>query len=155
MNFSEQMIQISGFNAATAAMPWRTGRPVKAPSEQTQLQFGPEVAPEENGYLRELPCLRDCPPVGYSRSEYFLRESEGEQMSDEPLIAAYSRLFHRHRVSVDELLATPKYREAFLTEARLAMGAVPERDLLMRLLTLRKRSKLPRATDLTVTDDEA
>ena len=69
-------------------------------------------------------------------------------MDDSVLIAAYTTVLQQHRVSVDELVATPLCRELFLSEARQMMGEVPEKTLLMRLLNLRKRSKLPRARDL-------
>ena len=68
-------------------------------------------------------------------------------MEDASLIAAYTTILQQHRVSVDELVATPQFRELFLTAARQAMGEVPEKALLMRLFNLRKRSKLPRARD--------
>ena len=70
-------------------------------------------------------------------------------MIDASLIAAYLHLLQAHGVSVDELVATPQYREAFLADVRQALGHVSERDALMRLFTLRKRSKLPRVRDLT------
>ena len=69
-------------------------------------------------------------------------------MDDQALIAAYTTVLQRHSVSVDELIATPQCRELFLSEARLVMGEVPEKALLMRLFNLRKRSKLPRARDV-------
>jgi hypothetical protein len=68
-------------------------------------------------------------------------------MNDLPLIEAYRSVLQRRCVSVDELIATPAYREAFLAAARASVGDLSERDLLIRLLSLRKRSKLPRATD--------
>lgn len=64
-------------------------------------------------------------------------------MDDQTLIAAYQVVFQRHRVSVDELLATPACRELFLAVARESTENQSERDLLMRLIALRKRSKLP------------
>jgi len=68
-------------------------------------------------------------------------------MNDSLIVAAYLSVFRRHRISVDELIATPAYRELFLAAAREGLGDVSERDLLMRLFNLRKRSKLPRARD--------
>lgn len=76
-------------------------------------------------------------------------------MNDSEIVAAYTAVLLAHGASVDEVVATPEYREAFLLMAQEGLGPVCERDLLMRLLSLRKRSKLPRARDLTVPSDAA
>jgi hypothetical protein len=53
-----------------------------------------------------------------------------------------------HACSVDAILTTPELREQYLAEARSVVGALPERELLHKLVSLRKRSKLPRSREL-------
>jgi hypothetical protein len=67
---------------------------------------------------------------------------------DEVLIDVYRTMNSRLPVSVDEILETPELRHQFLDSARKALGAIPERDLLHRLVYLRKRSRLPRSRSL-------
>lgn len=77
-------------------------------------------------------------------------------MSDLAIIQAYVRTLRVIRVSADELVCTPEARELFLGFAREAAGTtILERTLLMRLLGLRKRSRLPRFADFTVADPGA
>lgn len=72
-------------------------------------------------------------------------------MSDDFIIRAFARVQGVHRISADELVCTPRDRELFLAFAREELGTdIPERDLLCRLLCLRKRSRLPRSHEVTV-----
>ena len=64
------------------------------------------------------------------------------------VISVYTRLLRCCSVSVDDILVVPALRERFLNESRLVLGDVPESDLLRCLINLRKRSKLPRASDI-------
>jgi hypothetical protein len=68
-------------------------------------------------------------------------------MNDQLLIEVYTAILQRHRVSVDELIATPHIRDEFLQQSQSLMGPIAERDLLLRLVSLRKRSRLPRLSD--------
>ncbi len=71
---------------------------------------------------------------------------EGSQlMNDEVLIDVFRRMASAHGASVDDILETPELREEYLDEARRSLGHLPERELLHRLVYLRKRSKLPRS----------
>ena len=67
---------------------------------------------------------------------------------DESIIAVYRCLMHSHHCSVDEILETPELREQYLAETRRVLGDLPERELLHKLVSLRKRSKLPRSRDV-------
>ena len=77
-------------------------------------------------------------------------------MNDLLIIQAYVRTRRIVRVSADELVCTPEARALFLSFAREGAGStISERDLLWRLLCLRKRSRLPRSGDSTVANDAA
>jgi hypothetical protein len=67
---------------------------------------------------------------------------------DAVIASVYGHLLRHRGCSVDDILETPELRSAFLAEARRVLGDVSERDLLHRLTILRKRSKLPRRSDL-------
>jgi hypothetical protein len=69
-------------------------------------------------------------------------------MNDQAVIEVFRHFAQTHTCSVDAILTTPELREEYLAEARSVLGALPERELLQKLVTLRKRSKLPRARDL-------
>jgi hypothetical protein len=68
-------------------------------------------------------------------------------VSDEAIIDVFRRLALDHGCSADDILETPELRERFLDETRRILGELPERELLHRLVYLRKRSKLPRSRD--------
>jgi hypothetical protein len=68
-------------------------------------------------------------------------------MNDEALIDAFSRMTRVHGCSADDILETPELREEFLRQTRRVLGDLPERQLLHRLIYLRKRSKLPRSRE--------
>jgi hypothetical protein len=71
-------------------------------------------------------------------------------LMDAVITAVYASLLRHHDCSVDDILETPNLCAAFLSEARSVFVDVSERDLLHRLTILRKRSKLPRRSDLNV-----
>jgi hypothetical protein len=75
-------------------------------------------------------------------------------MNDSLIIQAYERVLRTHRLSADELVCTPAARDLFLAFAReeISGDGIGERELLMRLLGLRKRSRLPRFSDPSVTE---
>jgi hypothetical protein len=66
-------------------------------------------------------------------------------MSDQHLITIFCRMVKDHGCSVDDILETPELRAVYLADARRDLGPLPERELLHRLVYLRKRSKLPRS----------
>lgn len=68
---------------------------------------------------------------------------------DAVIASVYGQLLRHHGCSVDDILETPELRTTFLAEIRRSVGDLPERDLLHRLTILRKRSKLPRRSDLS------
>jgi hypothetical protein len=68
-------------------------------------------------------------------------------VSDEAIIGVFRRMALDHGCSADDILETPELREQYLAEMRSIAGSLPERDLLHRLVYLRKRSKLPRSRD--------
>jgi hypothetical protein len=70
-------------------------------------------------------------------------------VDDQVFIDVFRDFAHAHACSVDAILITPELREQYLAKARSILGALPERELLHRLVSLRKRSKLPRSRDLT------
>lgn len=75
-------------------------------------------------------------------------------MNDLIIIEAYRRTLSKMHLSADELVCTPAAREMFLDSVRGVTGSnISERDLLWRLLCLRKRSRLPRLCDVSVTGD--
>jgi hypothetical protein len=67
---------------------------------------------------------------------------------DQVIIDVFSRLAKIHRCSVDAILESPELRAQYLAETRHILGVLPERELLHGLVSLRKRSKLPRSRDL-------
>jgi hypothetical protein len=66
-------------------------------------------------------------------------------MSDEVIIEVFCRMVRNHGCSADDILLTPELREEYLAGTRRVFGDRPERQLLHRLVYLRKRSKLPRS----------
>lgn len=68
-------------------------------------------------------------------------------MTDDAIIEVFARMASSQGCSVDDILETPGLREQYLAETRSLMGDLSERDLLHRLVYLRKRSKLPRSRD--------
>ena len=68
-------------------------------------------------------------------------------MNDSVLVEVYHSMLQGFQCSVDDVLETPELRENFLTSCRNILGEVPERDLLHRLVYLRKRSRLPCSRD--------
>lgn len=64
------------------------------------------------------------------------------------VIDVYSRMVQAQGCSVDSLLETPELREEYLAKMRQVVGNLPEQQLLHTLISLRKRSKLPRSRDL-------
>jgi len=70
-------------------------------------------------------------------------------MNDQAVIEIFRHFAHAHRCSVDAILTTPELRQEYLAEARGVLGAHSEHDLLHKLVTLRKRSKLPRSRELS------
>jgi hypothetical protein len=69
-------------------------------------------------------------------------------MNDQAIIDAFRRVAQAHNCSVDTILTTPEFREPYLAEAREILGHRPERELLHKLVSLRKCSKLPRSREL-------
>jgi len=67
---------------------------------------------------------------------------------DEVIRAVYQQMLAVHHCSVDDVLESPELRVEYLTAVRNSLGNLPEQQLLHRLTTLRKRSKLPRRGDL-------
>jgi hypothetical protein len=67
---------------------------------------------------------------------------------DEALIAAYRHLVVSHQCSAEDILEDPELRCEFLAEVRHIVGNLPERQLLHRLSSLRKRSLLPRSREI-------
>jgi hypothetical protein len=76
------------------------------------------------------------------------RGPRGNLMNDQVLIDVFRHFAQVHSCSVDAILTTPELREDSLAEVRSVVGALPERELLHKLVSLRKRSKLPRSRDL-------
>jgi hypothetical protein len=70
-------------------------------------------------------------------------------MDDQVVIDVFRDFAQANACSVDAILTTPELREAYLAKARSVLGTLPERELLHKLVSLRKRSKLPRSRDLT------
>ena len=64
---------------------------------------------------------------------------------DKIIIAVYGSMILQNGCSVDDILETPEYREEFLLVTRQHLCEVLERQLLHRLVYLRKRSRLPRS----------
>lgn len=69
-------------------------------------------------------------------------------MNDDAIIDVFRRMAVTHRCSADDILETPELRELYLVETRRVLGNLPERELLHKLVALRKRSKLPRSREL-------
>jgi hypothetical protein len=62
---------------------------------------------------------------------------------DEAIINVFNEVRMLYGCSVDVMVCTTEYRQAFLTHCREFLGDLPEQMLLRRLLCLRKRSKVP------------
>jgi hypothetical protein len=69
-------------------------------------------------------------------------------MSDTTIIDVFRKMLHAHGCSVDDILETPELRDEYLTAMRRKLGDHSERELLHRLVSLRKRSRLPRSRDI-------
>ena len=68
---------------------------------------------------------------------------------DQAIIATYSSLVLQHQSSAEDILEDPMLRGLFLAGVRQSVGeTTPERDLLHRLSSLRKQSRLPRSRDI-------
>lgn len=67
---------------------------------------------------------------------------------DDCLIRVFTTLAETRGCSVDDVLECPLLRQAFLDGVRLELGALPERQLLHRLVNLRKQKRLPRSREL-------
>jgi hypothetical protein len=68
---------------------------------------------------------------------------------DVTLVDIYKQMVRLHKCSVDDILVDPNLRQEFLSNSRSRLGSdMAEETLLRRLSNLRKRSKLPRASDL-------
>lgn len=67
---------------------------------------------------------------------------------DDAIIAAFEKLCLQHKATADAILEDPELRQPFLAEVRQVVGHLPERDILHRLTSLRKASKLTRSRDL-------
>lgn len=76
-------------------------------------------------------------------------------MQDSVVVEAYLRVSAAVGCSVDGILTNPECRERFLREARQFAAGASERDLLQRLINLRKRSRLPRVDEVTVPNQVA
>ncbi len=61
---------------------------------------------------------------------------------DEQLTSIYLNIRNKYGASVDDVLESPDLRHEFLESAWQVLPAVPERDLLHRLVYLRKKAKL-------------
>jgi hypothetical protein len=64
-------------------------------------------------------------------------------MNDSTLIEVYGRMLAEHRATVDDILIESTLRNDFVGRCQHLLGDVPEARLLRRLLTLRKRRRLP------------
>jgi hypothetical protein len=73
--------------------------------------------------------------------------NRGFTMSDQSIIEVFRHMVQTHACSVDAILTTPELRETYLAEARAVLGHLPEHELLHKLVSLRKRSKLPRSRE--------
>lgn len=67
---------------------------------------------------------------------------------DDTMIEVFRRMSQRQGCSADDILETPELRQQFLASTRIVLGDLPERDLLHRLVYLRKRGKLPRSREI-------
>lgn len=72
---------------------------------------------------------------------------------DQVIQTVYARMLTLHRCSVDDILESPELRNEYLTSVRDSLGDLPEQQLLHRLTTLRKRSKLARRDSATCNKD--
>lgn len=66
------------------------------------------------------------------------------------IVEVYSRMVQSHGCSADSILETPELRAEYLAMMRQRVGNLPEQTLLHALTSMRKRSKLPRSRDLTL-----
>lgn len=69
-------------------------------------------------------------------------------MSDEVIIEVFRQMVVKRGCSADDVLEAPELRGEYLTEGRRQLGDLPERQLLHRLVYLRKQSRLPKSRDL-------
>ncbi len=67
---------------------------------------------------------------------------------NDAIIAAYEKIVVQHKASTEDILECPALRSMFLSETRGTVGDLPERELLHRLSSLRKKGVLPKSRDL-------
>lgn len=67
---------------------------------------------------------------------------------DATLADVFTRVARSLGCSVDDILESPEFRAIYLAEARRLLGHLQERELLHRLVCLRKAGKLPKTRDL-------
>ena len=70
---------------------------------------------------------------------------------DRVIIEVYVNLVQTLGCTVDDILESPEFREAFLSQTRQRLGYLPERTLLHRLTNLRRSRKLPKTRELIST----
>ena len=75
----------------------------------------------------------------------YLPKAKEPSMNDTNLVSLFVAFRERHCTSLDNVLADPDLRNPFVETARLAMGPIPEKDILKRLIYLRKKRSLPPA----------
>jgi hypothetical protein len=68
-------------------------------------------------------------------------------MNDDSLVRLFVAFRDDHHTSLDKMLADPDLRQPFLRTANQAFGSVREKDVLGRLMTLRKNGSLPPASN--------
>jgi len=71
---------------------------------------------------------------------------------DHVILEVYVNLVQTLQCTVDDILESPEYREAYLSQTRQHLGQLSERTLLHRLTSLRKSGKLPKTRELIETD---
>jgi hypothetical protein len=66
-------------------------------------------------------------------------------MNDINLVKLFVTFRQQYRTSLDKMLADPDLRQPFLQIARQTIGPIAEKQILGRLINLRKNRSLPRA----------
>jgi hypothetical protein len=69
-------------------------------------------------------------------------------MNDKKLIEVYAAILRDRGASVDDILVEPPLRILFVTECQHLLGDYSEPQFLRRLITLRKRKRLPRRDEV-------
>jgi hypothetical protein len=72
-------------------------------------------------------------------------------MNDQLLINLFIAFRAEHHTSLDKMLTDPDLRQPFLQTAYQTFGPVLEKDVLERLVSLRKNRRLPPASKSTST----